>query len=47
MSSKTVKFNKKTHEGNYWMTGHLLDLINLKQTDIIKIQRNTRSACGI
>ena len=30
MSSKTVKFNKKKHKGNDWMTDNLLDLINLK-----------------
>ena len=35
MSSKTVKFNKKKHKGNDWMTDDLLDLINLK-TDYIK-----------
>ena len=30
MSIKTVKFNKKKHKGNDWMTDDLLDLINLK-----------------
>ena len=30
MSSKTVKFNKKKHKENDWMTDDLLDLINLK-----------------
>ena len=30
MSSKTVKFIKKKHNGNDWMTDDLLDLINLQ-----------------